>query len=236
MLASIYLIDRGRFGWLKPLRAHWWIPFVVFAVLILPTGSRKSLLSLVVVMLFYSAFKFRRNLAPLVFGLAVLGLIGLFLGDAIIEYFSETIMGARFLDRGTLDRGANIRLSLIQQGIQFFIENPIAGIGLGNFGLRSYSGHQSHNYYIEMLACTGIVGFVLLFSVYLNIWRQAYGWYQRQLWTPEMLFVLSYLVLTASMGLGFAYYRSMNHWVFLVMISGFLLRIRNLPPANGYHR
>jgi len=72
----------------------------------------------------------------------------------------------------TDDWSINLRSFFIETGKDVFIENPIKGIGLNNFAY--YVGHYtsynverySHNNYIEMLSCLGIIGFILYYSSY----------------------------------------------------------------------
>jgi O-antigen ligase len=45
-------------------------------------------------------------------------------------------------------------------------------VGLGNFVTHSSSGAYAHSDFMEVLATTGFVGFVLYFSIYLVLWRR----------------------------------------------------------------
>ena len=63
-----------------------------------------------------------------------------------------------------------IRLEYNRLGMQLFKENPILGIGIANANIytRNYFGHNHylHNNYVELLACGGIVGFLIYYSAW----------------------------------------------------------------------
>ena len=78
------------------------------------------------------------------------------------------------LGNGT--RGQNsawIRFAYTELGLKLFKENPILGIGIGNANLytQMYYGnnHYLHNNYVELLACGGIVGFTIYYSIWIYL-------------------------------------------------------------------
>lgn len=69
------------------------------------------------------------------------------------------------------DGSLNSRNLMIQKGIGYFTEKPILGHGLDQFrvlfekepfGRRTYS----HNNFVELLVSTGIIGFLIYYSIY----------------------------------------------------------------------
>ncbi len=73
-------------------------------------------------------------------------------------------------------RGKNsawIRFAYNDLGIKLFKEHPIFGIGIGNANIytQMYYNHDHylHNNYIELLACGGIVGFLLYYSIWIYL-------------------------------------------------------------------
>jgi len=58
-----------------------------------------------------------------------------------------------------------VRMDLINIGIEVFLRKPITGHGLGSFQfLNKYHGY-AHNTYVELLACTGLIGTVLYYAM-----------------------------------------------------------------------
>ena len=69
------------------------------------------------------------------------------------------------------------RFDLIIDACKVFLQHPVLGVGWNNYRYYSFSGQYAHNTYVEVLACTGILGssfayamwWVQIKSVYLAI-------------------------------------------------------------------
>ncbi|MGI6241169.1 MAG: O-antigen ligase family protein [Candidatus Omnitrophota bacterium] len=70
------------------------------------------------------------------------------------------------------DGSANERHDLILVGLKITKDHPLIGVGLGQFGLVSKTGVYAHNEWIELLATTGIPGFLFFMSIYVSAWRR----------------------------------------------------------------
>jgi O-antigen ligase len=142
----------------------------VFALGLVISGSRKSFIALFFFLLAWMWYCYRkkvlRNLSS--FLLIVLLIIGVVL---LTEYmYTQTFMGERFrrnLENPEVD---TTRKRLYMGGFEVFIENPIAGVGLGNYTIVSGLGKETHSDYMEILATTGLVGAMIFFPIYLIIW------------------------------------------------------------------
>jgi len=149
------------------------IPAVLFAIAIVLSGSRKAFLGLLFYLLTWLFFCYRiyifKRISTILLVLAIL--IGSYF---LVEYtWRSTRLGARLgqmLETETFL--GDKRTGMYEEGIQFFLDNPIFGIGLNNY--RNYSRYSaySHSDYIEVLSTTGIVGFLLYFSIYLVLWKR----------------------------------------------------------------
>jgi O-antigen ligase len=64
------------------------------------------------------------------------------------------------------------RRRLYERAYDLFVENPVAGVGLGNFVTAAGMGLYAHSDYAEVLATTGAVGGVLYFSIYVVLLRR----------------------------------------------------------------
>ncbi len=102
------------------------------------------------------------------------------LSQSLVEHRFETALDF-FKEKGykssfTYD-STSLRYAYTIAGLKMFKENPILGVGLNNFSknVKKYSPmlgiHKTyaHNNYVEILACTGLLGFVTYFSMYLSI-------------------------------------------------------------------
>jgi O-antigen ligase len=92
----------------------------------------------------------------------------------IFEFIvKETYLGTRFSNTGqTNDTSTAARIDLILIGIRLFVENPVMGCGIGQFGIASATGRYAHNEFAEVISSTGTIGTILYYSVYVMAWRR----------------------------------------------------------------
>ena len=84
-----------------------------------------------------------------------------------------TPMGVRFSNALEMkDTSSQYRFELFLMGLQIFWKNPLLGCGLGQFGIVSGTGFYTHNEVAELLATTGLPGFILYYSVYVVSWKR----------------------------------------------------------------
>lgn len=154
------------------------IPMIVCGIVAFGTGSRKVMICLVIgiVMLFVlqrNSKKRFKYVLQCILALTVLFLIlQLPIFSTITERFKYTLAG--FFGGGTVDSSTSKRFKMIEAGVEYFKRYPIGGIGLGNSniitkeflgGLETYL----HNNYVELLACSGMIGFLLYYLMYLPL-------------------------------------------------------------------
>lgn len=156
---------------------------IIPAIIVLAaSGSRKALLIALmgIFMLFilknFDMKKFIKSLLKVFFVVLVLLILILFLLK--LPMFENTI--GRFNDLfllmsggGTSSTSGWIRFQYIKLGLNLFKQNPILGIGIDNAKIYTYSlyglEHYLHNNYVELLACGGIIGTVIYYSIYVYI-------------------------------------------------------------------
>lgn len=90
---------------------------------------------------------------------------------------SNTFMGVRFKrdfveDPITTRHKEFKRVTFYKEGFAVIMGKPLFGIGLGNFPVISKYSTYSHSDYIEVASTTGIIGFLLYFSIYIVLWRR----------------------------------------------------------------
>ncbi len=65
------------------------------------------------------------------------------------------------------------RMSLSIVGLRLFAQNPLTGVGLGQFRVASQTGaNYTHNEWTELLATTGLVGLVIYLLTYVLAWMR----------------------------------------------------------------
>lgn len=132
---------------------------------LLNSGSRKNAFAVVVyasILIYYlgrSGYRFGAV------ALTAVALVFYFVVEDQSNVVSDSALGQRF-QSDNVERGAEFRLLLIEEGINFFLSHPLMGISLGSFTTYSAYGKMSHNDYVEVLSGTGLVGILLYLAVY----------------------------------------------------------------------
>lgn len=157
-----------------PIRRYWPAYAAILAIAAVATvysGSRKGFLGMLAFAGLWYLYSRRKSIFEMRLTILVplLLLAPLYYG---IEYvMSETLLGKRFDD--VAHHGEkNLRVQLYREGLQMIEEHPIVGVGLNNFAVLSSSGLFSHSDYLEVAANTGLIGFMLYFSIYVCLWRR----------------------------------------------------------------
>ncbi|MBN1555192.1 MAG: O-antigen ligase family protein [Phycisphaerae bacterium] len=120
---------------------------------------------------------------------------GLFLLLVIFVYASwERLSSTDRAGGGVAQRSPiRSRIILIQQTWDIMSETPLLGVGFGHFVDKQQSMPRDpgglsgeptgvlvqHNLFLNMLAETGLVGFVLMLLVFIFLWKQSYQLYEK---------------------------------------------------------
>ena len=156
--------------------------YIIVNVFMLLTGSKLVFFNMICAMIMYIKIgkpskKLRRILLIIV---AVFSLVLLiFTNDYLYN-----IIGARTIDflyemgwikSATAQRSNStiIRLSLIRTSFDAFMNSPIIGSGFGTVASKPPYYCYSHNNFLEMLACYGMMGFVLFYYMHVWVFRKA---------------------------------------------------------------
>jgi len=145
---------------------------MIFSTTVVMTGSRKSVLVIIIGCSLFAVFKQSKSKILYLFGVFFVVLIFYyilmsvpvlyeFIGvriDSFLNYFSS---------QKNVDSSTMYRISMIEYGVHWFKIKPIFGHGMDNFrylfvdatGRMAYS----HNNYIELLVGGGLVGFLLYY-------------------------------------------------------------------------
>lgn len=103
-------------------------------------------------------------------------------------------------------------------------EHPVAGVGLFQFNTHSRYTAYAHNDYVEVAATTGLVGFLIYYSIFaLVAWRLVRT--RRRFQNPEVNYAaglcLAVLVTCAVGGFVQIYVSSIAFWCFISGVIGF---------------
>ena len=193
------------------------LAFLLVAYYIFLSGSRKSLAALLAVIFTYFLLNglLKRNL----FRIVIMVMVPLFLfRDKVLTVIYSSPLYFRITNEAYLELGTQIRLDNISEAWSVFLENPVFGVGLDNFKYHNYSGLVAHNYFLEVMAGTGIIGLIILALLYLKIGRLAYTIYLRKEGRDEGIFAFMFLAMSFVFALGFHLHNTIEHWLFISML------------------
>lgn len=126
-----------------------------------------------------------------------------------------------------------IRLAYDRLGMRLFREHPILGIGIANANIYTdlYYGHNHylHNNYVELLACGGLVGFLIYYLPYLYL--LIVFWKNRKHRDAEYNICFVLLVIRLIIDYGLVAYYSKSTYLFLLL---FWMEARRLEKKNEY--
>lgn len=150
--------------------------------MLIATQSRKAFVMLILGVVLSAVFRSidRQNSFKSIVRVLLIGIVFFFVIRQLLKLpiFSATLnridrMIASFTGEGQADRSAMLRKKMVEIGVKQFKTHPILGIGFGSshLVLKQTLGFDTylHNNYVEVLACGGIIGFLIYYSAYLNI-------------------------------------------------------------------
>lgn len=142
--------------------------FLLFVML--GTASRKTFLTTIIFFALFALFVSHKKKA-LNFALIAVVVAGLPVLMGVYNFvMKNTYLGARmekYSDvSGVEDFETEVRYILYMDGLDVVLHYPIAGVGLGNFIVHNRFGVYAHSDPLEVITTTGIVGFILYYSIY----------------------------------------------------------------------
>lgn len=225
------------FLWKKKSSVKWRffiaIVLCLFAFSIIASGSRKAYIGLIVLIILWLWNCYRKKISKQpIFIIIIFIIFGIifFLTDYML---SNTYMGKRFkitfVDQRDQIREYD-RIILYQEGIQMIAENPIFGVGLGNYQIHSSLDAESHSDYIEVAASTGITGFIIYFSIYLVLWLRlstTQKYFKKENILYNIGIIKAYMITILILAAGRPNFKSTITWYFLASVMGYASSLTN---------
>ncbi len=199
--------------------------FMIFALLVaLGTGSRKSIAMIALGIGLLLLMKYRENISLAAFAKLLVAVFALLI---ILNWMStmpifqgvfsriSTMFGG---ESGEIDGSAEARFTMIEIGWESFKKRPYTGVGISNSYLitQEYLGRSTylHNNFIELLACVGIVGFLIYYAIYFYLIKNLYV---LSVATGDTAVTLMFAVMASFFVMGFgmvSYYDKMTYIYF----------------------
>ncbi len=185
---------------------------------IILTGSRGGMLGAAVIMLLL-AWNSRRKIGATI---AVVMLIIMVLAAMPREYFSRLSSIADFNDPNDPSgaaQSAQGRIKGFLVGLEIITKRPLAGVGIGCFGIYNHEYHNSylnaHNLMGQLMGETGLAGvgaFAFLIYMLIKYIRYIKFQYRKRNWRPDLGYYLAVPIKIALIGLLFLGLFGHNAW------------------------
>jgi O-antigen ligase len=163
-------------------RLLWLLCGLVLVLEVLQTGSRGGFLGFAAMAVFMALRLARRPILTLVGGAALVGVLLVTVPTPMLDRLLATVDDEH--GHGGVNRSNEARLIALDAGLELIAENPLTGIGLGNFYLYKtmypelfFEGpNLAHNTYLEIAAELGLgalAAFLVLFLCAFRSLRRA---------------------------------------------------------------
>jgi O-antigen ligase len=145
------------------------LSILIYIISIAFSLSRSALLTTSIILIYIMFYEIKQRkiliITPIIFLLMIVVVFPQIF-DRIIERFDLIFSGK--------DVSVNIRLWVLDAGINMFLDHPILGVGIGNFERLSgqyvtlIENKVAHNMYLDIAAETGIFGLIMFTSIFWN--------------------------------------------------------------------
>ncbi|MFH0069895.1 O-antigen ligase family protein [Peribacillus sp. NPDC056705] len=171
-ISSLIIIYFGK----KNKKTSYFILGAIFLLITFLTGSRKAFLMFLMGLIFLTFLTIKKRRRIFIVLPIMIFIIYLLWNITMTNPVLYSLLGIRieglinaFLGQGAVDESTLVRMKMIENGMQLFIEKPFLGYGIDNFVSVSSFSVYSHNNYIELLVGMGIFGTLVYYSLYLGI-------------------------------------------------------------------
>ena len=196
--------------------------------IIVETGSRKSFIGVILLVLFWFSFAFKDywkaySISKKLIFLLVLLILLVVLVPKFSYIFLDSSVYHRLIKRGYTISSDQIRSGMYRESLAFFYANPLFGIGFNHYRILSIYGTYSHSTYAELISTTGIIGTIIYLLSYVVIIYNLIVIYIKNAKSKISLQSLQYMILMFIMlvlGTGVIhFYRITDNIMFALMIS-----------------
>jgi len=148
--------------------------FVMAFLAMLGSGSRGSALAAFAAVVAYFALEYARNIRANLKWILPVAVLIVALPIITIKLFPNSPLSQRMLaafQQGG-ESSAQARIDMYKQAWNLFLRHPVFGVGFGTYYFYSGRYAYTHTAFMELLACTGLLGFILYYSIVFVLWRR----------------------------------------------------------------
>ena len=206
---------------------------LILVSLSLASGSRKSLVSLVIFILLFALCEYPpksmfKLIARIFCGVAVVAIFCVLMMNigALRSSIGVRIESMFEFFEGNVDADGSLatRALMLKTASEMFFEKPILGHGINSFAYTTEFGAYAHNNYMELLANVGIVGFALYYIPILSYFAKAVSCWRAK--HEDSIFSLAVILVYILNDFVMVSYSSMVSQAFLAIAIGLSINMR----------
>ena len=192
---------------------------IVMVCFTFSSGSKKATLMIVLGLLIICFMKYglKRIYKTVIF--SVVTIMSLYKVLQLSMFSTINIRLMEFLT-GEANISDRIRADMISRGWELICDRPFLGTGLQSFSQLSGFDVYSHNNFIEVAVSTGIIGFVMFYSVYIIFFYEVFRKYKSIRHNDSMIVLVTLAALYLIFSYGMVEMYEKTCWIlFAVMLS-----------------
>lgn len=230
-------------GWIK--KELLYICFAIALISIVTTATRKAFFALFIIV---NVWYFAKNPKIGIGGMIKFLLFAIVIYIVSMFVINNTLLGERLSEVSTSENKFNTssnalldflgdRALFYIEGWEFFLENPIFGIGLRNFMVDFGYEHPIHSEYMVQIAETGIIGTTLYIIFYVLIIKLILKTRRNKSSSKIHLIMLGFICTILFISLtSWTYEFSRYYVIFGLIIGNSLYLINNRNENNTYNK
>lgn len=200
----------------KMFRIGFWLMIPVTFYVAIFTASRQIILTSIplILMLFYIRY-IKGNTLKSKFRIWI---IIAFAGVLILPKYIEIYDNSFLKERTEIDLHDDSRTLLLKDAINVGLENPIVGVGPGNYVMYSYNKHFSHCSYTELFANSGLFALVLYVGLIWTFMKRQFKRYSSQK-NPIYLAFIAFGLIFMVDNVFYVFYNNLWLISFILLVS-----------------
>lgn len=197
-------------------RIGFWLMIPVTFYVAIFTASRQILLTSIplLLMLFFIRYIKGAKRKYIFQTLIIIAVAGAFVVPKFMDIYENSFLK----ERTKIDLNEDSRILLLKDAINVGLENPVVGVGPGNYVMYSYNKHFSHCSYTELFANSGILALILYIGLIWTFMKRQfkrYGSHKNAIYLAFIVFGLIFIVDNVF----FVFYNNLWLISFFILVS-----------------
>ena len=201
------------------------ILIILFLYGIVLTGSRKALLAGLVLTIIWVVTYFASEVGKKMKVKSMFSIMLVLIGCiVVVKYISTEFINTDIYYRFNLlisGKGSHMRQDLYRDAFELWKNHILFGVGYCQFIFYTATKHISHSTYMEILSCTGSIGFIIFFIPIINLGLRIIKKMilEKKEKTYNLLMLLAFFLIEIALGFGQEWIYYSIHMIMILYLS-----------------